>query len=73
MYNPDWFESNTLPGAKAQADDFVKLLEDFLGVQRTVINVKKQWTEDDPMGTGKTFEEEFLRVSENDWSGMNVG
>jgi hypothetical protein len=29
-----------------------------------VIDVEKEWTKDDPMETGKSFEEEFLRARE---------
>ncbi|KAH6637210.1 hypothetical protein F5144DRAFT_487713 [Chaetomium tenue] len=45
-------------------EEFVAKLEKFLGVNKTIVNVEKEWTEDDPLGTGKTFEEEFLRTYE---------
>jgi hypothetical protein len=36
--------------------------EEFLGMKRTDIDIEKMWSNDNPMKTGKSFEEEFLRV-----------
>ncbi|XXG98833.1 hypothetical protein Hte_005163 [Hypoxylon texense] len=64
VYNPGWSDDDNLPEAKAQFDAFVKKLEEFLGVKRTIVDIEKQWTRDDPMKTGKSFEQEFLRTYE---------
>jgi hypothetical protein len=37
-------------------------LREFLGVDETLANFEEDWTKDDPMGTGKTFEDEFIRA-----------
>ncbi|KAK0115053.1 hypothetical protein ONS96_013523 [Cadophora gregata f. sp. sojae] len=58
----DWSDSSTDHPAKAIFDSFVVNLEAFMELKRINVNVKEGWTNDDPMKTGKTFEEEFLRV-----------
>ena len=60
IYNPSWIESPKLPLVRDMVEDFVS--KEFLEVKRSIHDVEKEWTEDDPMGTGKTFKEEFLRV-----------
>jgi hypothetical protein len=62
-YNSDWSDDPSLPTAKEIFDKFVFQLETFLGVKRIEVDVEDAWTKDNPMGTGRTFEEEFLRVS----------
>jgi hypothetical protein len=42
--------------------EFVAKLREFLGVDETLVNFEEEWTKDDPMGTGKTFEDEFIRA-----------
>ncbi|KAK0610591.1 amidase signature domain-containing protein [Bombardia bombarda] len=64
LYNPDWLKGSKLAEARSMLDDFVEKLEEFLGVKKTVVDVESAWTEEDPMGTGKPFREQFLNTYE---------
>jgi hypothetical protein len=55
-------KSPDLPQVCDMFEEFVAKLEEFLGVSKSVVDVEKEWTKDDPMETGKSFEEEFLRA-----------
>ena len=51
------------------ADDFVKDLEDFLGVDRTVISFKLEWDRSAPVEAGGLSLQEYLEQVRHDCVG----